>query len=138
MWFDPLTAWMVTLLPNGIGILKDGFSKKVPAENWANKELYYQDMMNGMSPEERLRNVRNGRYKLVENHPEPHRDEKGRIIVENTLLYRSDLNKYGAVQAQKWMKQGKYNLTPEELEKERKRLDNEYQKSRDRITKTRK
>lgn len=129
MWFDPLTAWIVSLFTTGTGIVKDSIEKKVPAENWANKELYHQDVMSGMSPEERLRNVRNGRYKLVENHPEPHRDPKsGKIIIENNLLYNEDLKKYGVVQAQKWIKQGKYNLTPEELEKEHRRLEEKYKK----------
>ena len=137
MWFDPLTAWMVSLFTTGVGIAKDGIGKRIPAENWANKELYYKDLMSGMSAEERMRNVRNGKYKLTEPYPEPHRDNNGKIIIENTLLYKSDLKEYGAVQAQKWVKQGKYNLTPEELEKERKRLDEEYKKLYELSRKTR-
>lgn len=110
-------------------LIKEAYEPTIPAENWANKELYHQDMMNGMSVEERMKNVKNGRYKLVENYPEPHRDSKsGKIIIENNLLYKEDLRKYGAVQAQKWVKQGKYNLTPEELKKEHKRLDEEWKK----------
>lgn len=108
---------------------KESLEPTIPAENWANKELYHQDLMNGMSAEERMRNVKNGRYKLTENHPEPHRDPRtGKIIIENNLLYKSDVREYGAVQAQKWVKQGKYNLTPEELKKEHRRLDEEWKK----------
>lgn len=129
MWFDPLTAWIVSLLTTGGSIVKEKLERPIPAENWANKELYHKDMMSGMSVEERMRNVRNGRYKLTENHPEPHRDPKsGKIVIENCKLYREDVNKYGAYQAQQWVKQGKYNLTPEELKKENERIKAEYEK----------
>lgn len=108
-------------------VIKEAFEPTIPAENWANKELYHKDLMSGMSAEERMRNVKNGRYKLTEIYPEPHRDPKsGKIIIENCKLYYEDLNKYGAYQAQQWVKQGKYNLTPEELEKENERIKAKY------------
>ena len=48
------------------------------------------------------------------SHPEPHRDpESGKIIIENCKLYHEDVDKYGASQAQKWVREGKYNLSPE-------------------------
>ena len=76
--------------------------------------------MSGVSAEQRMENLKNGKYKLTETHPEPHRDPvSGKIIIENCKLYNEDVKKYGAYQAQQWVKQGKYNLTPEELEKER-------------------
>lgn len=107
--------------------IKEAFEPTIPAENWANKELYHKDLMSGMSAEERMRNVKNGRYKLTEKFPEPHRDPKsGKIIIENCKLYHEDVNKYGAYQAQQWVKQGKYNLTPEELEKENERIKAKY------------
>ena len=53
------------------------------------------------------------------NYPEPHRDlESGKIIIENCKLYYEDLDKYGASKARQWVKQGRYNLSPEELKKE--------------------
>lgn len=104
--------------------IKESLEPTIPAENWANKELYHQDLMNGMSAEERMRNVKNGRYKLTETYPEPHRDPtSGKIIIENDRLYHRDVRDYGAVQAQKWVKQGKYNLSPEELKKYRDRIE---------------
>ena len=103
-------------------VIKESFEPTIPAENWANKELYHQDIMNGVSAEQRMKNLKNGKYKLTETYPEPHRDENGKIIIENCKLYKEDLFKYGSVQTMKWIKQGKYNLTPEELEKERERI----------------
>lgn len=119
---------LVSILGTGYQLIKEACEPTIPAENWANKELYHQDLMNGVSVEQRMKNVKNGKYKLVENYPEPHRDKNGKIIIENSKLYKEDLMKYGAVQAQKWVKQGKYNLSPEELEKERERIKKEMEK----------
>lgn len=114
-----------------IGTVYQTFKEKleptIPAENWANKELYHQDLMNGVSVEQRMKNVRNGKYKLTEVYPEPHRDSDGKIIIENCLLYNEDLKKYGAVQTYKWVRQGKYNLTSEELVKENERIKAKYE-----------
>ena len=60
-------------------------------------------------------------------YPEPHRDPvDGKIVIENCKLYEEDLFNYGAVQVGKWIKQGKYNLTPEELKKEQERIKKKY------------
>lgn len=128
---------LVSMLGTGYQLIKEACEPTIPSENWANKELYHKDLMSGMSVEERMKNVKNGKYKLVENYPEPHKDKNGKIIVENNLLYKSDLKEYGAVQTMKWVKQGKYNLTPEDLEKEHKRLDEEYKKLYELSRKTR-
>ena len=69
-----------------------------------------------------VKNAERGKYKLTEVYPEPHRNVAGKIVIENCLLYNQDLNKYGAVQTMKWADQGKYNLTPEELKKEKERI----------------
>jgi hypothetical protein len=119
---------LVSILGTGYHLIKESCEPTIPAENWANKELYYQDMMNGVSAEQRMKNVKNGKYKLVEKYPEPHRDKNGKIIIENSKLYKEDCLKYGAVQAQKWVKQGKYNLTPEELVEEHERISKEMEK----------
>ena len=52
-------------------------------------------------------------------YPEPHRDSStgiSKIFIENSELYDEDVNKYGAWEAQQWVKQGKYNLNEKELE----------------------
>lgn len=101
----------------------------IPAENWANKELIHKDRMNGISEKDFNKNLADGKYKLTETYPEPHKDPvSGKIIIENSLLYKEDVRKYGAVQAQKWVKQGRYNLTPEELKKEEKRIEKEFER----------
>lgn len=61
-------------------------------------------------------------------YPEPHRDPaSGKIMIENCKLYYEDIDKYGASQAQKWVKQGKYNLSKEELKKEEERIKAKYE-----------
>lgn len=101
-------------------VIKEVCTPTIPAENWANKELYHQDLMSGMSVEQCMQNVQNGKYKLTEKHPEPHRDSKsGKIIIENYDLYKEDVMNYGAYQAYKWLHQGKYNLTSEEAKKQK-------------------
>lgn len=118
------------LIASLLGAIVDGiktaFVPTIPAENWANKELYYKDLMDGVSVEQRMKNVKNGKYKLTETYPEPHRTEDGKIIIENCKLYEEDLREYGAQQTYEWVRQGKYNLTPEELEKELERIKKEF------------
>lgn len=123
--FDGL--FIASLIGSAVQVIKEKFEPTIPAENWANKELYHQDLMNGVSVEQRMKNVKNGKYKLTETYPEPHRDKDGKIIIENNQLYHDDLIKHGAVQTMKWVKQGKYNLTPKEFEKEKERIKKKFE-----------
>lgn len=108
--------------------IKEKLHPTISAENWANKDLYYEDMAKGVSPEQLTKNLANGKYKVDDVYPEPHRDSKtGKIVIENDKLYKEDVYKYGAYQARKWMCQGKYNLTPEELVKRRAEIDKEWE-----------
>ena len=119
--------FIASLIASGYQAIKEGLEPTIPAENWANKELYHQDLMNGVSVEQRMKNLKNGKYKLTETYPEPHKDPvSGKIVIENCTLYKKDVQNYGAYQAQQWVKQGKYNLTPEELEKERERYKKKW------------
>lgn len=103
--------------------IKEDLEPTISAEQWGNKELIHQDIMNGVSVKEQIKNAQNGKYFLKEKHQAPHRDSKtGQIIIENTLLYKKDLAQYGAPQTYKWVQQGKYNLTSEELQKEKERI----------------
>lgn len=120
--------FIASLISSAVRGIKDAFTPTIPAENWANKELYHQDLANGVSVDQCVKNARNGRYKLVEKYPEPHRNERGQIMIENCKLWHEDLDKYGAVQTYKWAEQGKYNLEGEDLKKEQERIENELKK----------
>lgn len=121
---------LVTMLSTGYQLIKEACEPTIPAENWANKELYHKDIMSGVSVEQRMKNVKNGKYKLVENYPEPHRDPvSGKIMIENYELYKEDILKYDGYKVHTWLHQGKYNLSPEEVEK---RVE-EYKKKLDRM-----
>lgn len=128
MWFEPLTAWVVSLFTTGIPLSKEKFEETfeaaIPAENWENKDLYHKDLMSGMSSKEQMRNVKNGRYKYVVQYEAPHKDLKtNKIIIENTDLYREDIKNFSAYDAYKWAEQGKYNLNPQELEIEHLKIE---------------
>ena len=119
--------FLISLIITCYQLIKEKITPTIPAENWSNYDLYHQDMMNDVSIEERMENLKNGKYKLTETYPEPHRDAKtGKIIIENSRLYNEDVKNYGAYQAYKWMQQGKYNLTPEELNKEEERIKKHF------------
>ena len=120
--------FIVSLIGSVVQGIKEACEPTIPAENWANKELYYKDLMAGVSVEQRMKNLKNGKYKLTEAYPEPHRDPvDGKIVIENCKLYEEDLFNYGAVQVGKWIEQGRYNLTPEELKKENERIKAKYE-----------
>ena len=108
-------------------IIEETFAPTIPAENWANEDLIRQDRMRGISEKEFSRNLANGKYRLTETFPEPHILADGRIIIENYELYKEDCRKYGVPQAHKWMRQGKYNLTPEEVAEREKRFKEEME-----------
>ena len=110
--------FIASLIGSFCQLIKEARAPTIPAENWANKELIHKDRMDGISEKEFSKNLVNGKYKVTETYPEPHRMEDGRIIIENYQLYKEDCKKYGVPQAHKWMRQGKYNLTPEELKKQ--------------------
>ena len=114
--FDAL--FILSIIGSFVDAIKENNAKTIPIENWGNKDLYYEDLQNGISIEQRMKNLENGKYKAIESHPEPHRDLNGKIIIENSLLYNKDLEIYGAEKTMKWVKQGKYNLSAEALEKE--------------------
>lgn len=123
--FDALL--IVSIIGGAVQAIKEACEPVIPANNWANKELYNKDLMNGVPIEQRLKNVENGKYKMDKAYPEPHRDPvDGKIVIENCKLYYEDVNNYGAYQAQQWAKQGRYNLEPDELKKEKKRIDDYY------------
>ncbi|MBQ4546041.1 MAG: hypothetical protein IJA17_02665 [Oscillospiraceae bacterium] len=131
MWFEPISTWFVALVSAGIPFLNEKTSKSIPIENWANKELIHKDRMSGISEKEIIKRAESGRYyipnEVFQAYPIPHRDPKdNKIIIENDTLYNEDLINYGAFKTYKWVDQGKYNLTKEEMEIENLRLKRKY------------
>ena len=124
--FDGL--FIVSMIMSGLEYIKESFEREIPAENWANKELIDRDIMNDVPVEQRIMNAQNGKYKQVSTYQEPHRGSDGKIIIENSKLYHEDLMNCGSVQTIKWVEQGKYNLSKEELEKEHKRIKEKYKR----------
>lgn len=121
--------FIASLISTAVQSIKEAFTPTITAEQWGDKELYYKDMMNGVSVEQRMKNLENGKYVLGENYVEPHKDVKtGKIMIENSLLYKDDVKNYGAYQAMQWAKQGKYNLSTEELQKEKERINKHLEK----------
>ena len=103
--------FIMSLVGSCIQGIKDALEPVIPAENLANQDLIREDIANGMSDEEKIRNVKNGRYKMSVKYEEPHRNPKsGKIVIENTQLYYDDLFNYDGYQVDKWIKQGKYNF----------------------------
>lgn len=110
--------FIASLIGTATQAIKEAREPVIPAENWANKDLINKDRASGISDKQFFKNLANGKYVVNENYPEPHRDpETGKVIIENDELYKEDVYKYGAYQAQQWVMRGKYNLTPEELAK---------------------
>lgn len=63
-------------------IIKEMTQPVIPAENWANKDLYYDDVANGMSEKQRMENLLNGKYKLEDDYPKPHRSSiTGKLLL---------------------------------------------------------
>ena len=60
--FDSL--FFVSIVGTVVQVMEEAFTKPIPAENWANKELYHKDIMSGVSVEQRMKNLENGKYKL--------------------------------------------------------------------------
>lgn len=93
-----------------IELCKDAPSKNIPASYWNNQKLYTEDILNGVSHEQRMKNLRNGKYYLPDTPwEEPPRDSRRHVIVEDSERFEYDKKTYGYAQAVEWARQGKYN-----------------------------
>ena len=54
--------FIMSIIGNVVQLVKETHTPVVPAENWANKELYYKDIIDGVSVEQRIKNLENGKY----------------------------------------------------------------------------
>ena len=93
-----MAFFIASLISVGIKLIKESMEKPIPAENWANKDLYHKDIMDGVPIEKRLKYAEQGRYKLTESYPEPHRGKDGRIVIENCKLFNEDKKNYSAAE----------------------------------------
>lgn len=119
--------FIASIIGSCVKAIKEATQPTIMADMRANKELLNKDIIKGVPYEQIQKNIKNGKYKLTETYSEPHKDPvTGQIIIENCLLYKEDLLKHDGAQVMKWVKQGKYNLTPEELEKEHERIKAEF------------
>lgn len=59
--------FIISIIGAVVQVFKEKFGKEVPTENWANEELYRRDIMNGVSVEQRIKKLKNGKYKLEES-----------------------------------------------------------------------
>jgi hypothetical protein len=105
--FDLL--FVISIIGTAMRIVKEVCTKPIPAENWANKELYHKDIMDGVSIEQRMSNLENGKYKLMEHYQKPSCDSVDcKNMIDNHKMYYEDMEKYGAYKAQQLAKKGKY------------------------------
>lgn len=74
-----------------------------------NFDLYRKDILDGCGTHQLHRNQLSGRYRKPDNINKPHKNNKGQIIIEDMEKYRDDAARYGVVQAQIWIREGKYN-----------------------------
>ena len=68
-----------------------------------------------------MKNLANGKYRKPEQASEPHRDNVGNVIVDNTVLFWEDVNshQYSTAQIEQFKQSGRYNLTAEESQMQR-------------------
>ena len=129
--------FIASLISSCYQVIREKLEPTVTAEQRANKKLLDQDIIRGVPYEQIKHNIKNGKYKLTEpqikkTYPEPHRNPvNGKIVIENCTLYNQDLMNYNGYQVMEWAKQGKYNLSTEELQKEREK----YKKKQEALSK---
>lgn len=61
---------LMALVYTIIQIVKEDLQPRIPAENWENMDLYHEDMVRGVPIEQRLKYVREGRYKIAKTDDE--------------------------------------------------------------------
>ena len=106
----------------GKELIKEKCTPVIPAENWQNRELIQKDILNpDCSNNQFMKNLVNGKYRKPEQAAEPHRDNAGNIIIDNTVLFWEDVNshQYSTAQIEQFKQSGRYNLTAEESQVQR-------------------
>lgn len=112
----------VAAVLTGKELIKEKCTPVIPAENWQNRELIQNDILNPeCSNNQFMRNLASGKYRKPEQAVEPHRDIKGNVIIDNTVLFWEDVNshQYSTAQIEQFKQSGRYNLTAEESQMQR-------------------
>lgn len=103
-------------------LIQEKCTPVIPADNWQNWKEIQKDIQNPKCNNEQLmKNIASGKYRKTEQITEPHRDAKGNIIIDNTVLFWEDVNshQYSTVQIERFKQSGRYNLTVEESQMQR-------------------
>ena len=106
----------------GKELIQEKCTPVIPAENWQNRELIQKDILNpDCSNDQLMKNLASGKYRKPEQAADPHRDTKGNVIIDNTVLFWEDVNshQYSTVQLERFKQSGRYNLTAEESQMQR-------------------
>ena len=121
-------ACILGMLFTGGEYLKEKLEPKPPENCLSNMELFQQDVLNGVPSEQRMKNMQNGKYVQRNVYPEPHRDKDGKIIIDDMDSFNRDKINLGALEAYNRAKRGAYNLSQEEIEKNRQKVEEKYKK----------
>ena len=106
----------------GKELIQEKCTPVIPAENWQNWKQIQKDIQNPKCNNEQLmKNLASGKYRKPEQATEPHRDNAGNVIVDNTILFWEDVNshQYSVEQIERFKQSGRYNLTVEEVQMQR-------------------
>lgn len=106
----------------GKELIQEKCTPVIPAENWQNWKQIQKDIQKPKCNNEQLmKNLASGKYRKPEQATEPHRDNAGNVIVDNTVLFWEDVNshQYSVEQIERFKQSGRYNLTVEEVQMQR-------------------
>lgn len=106
----------------GKELIQEKCTPVIPAENLQNWKQIQKDIQNPKCNNEQLmKNLASGKYRKPEQATEPHRDNAGNVIVDNTVLFWEDVNshQYSVEQIERFKQSGRYNLTVEEVQMQR-------------------
>lgn len=100
---------IIGLIAGAKQLIKEATEKPVPAEYWNNKALMYEDKMNpDVSPQQFMKNLKDGKYCSSEVIPERYEMPVKPIV--DKKRYNHDVRMYGKEIADDNAKQGLYSF----------------------------
>lgn len=106
----------------GKELIQEKCTPVIPADNWQNWKQIQNDIQNPeCSNKQLMKNLASSKYRKPEQAVEPHRDNAGNVIVDNTELFWKDVNshQYSTAQIERFKQSGRYNLSAEESQMQR-------------------